>query len=310
MNLSSTFDVLVGQGPSQQTFTVYTHVLAESSEFMRAARSAQWLVDPKKPVDLTDEDPEVFSAYLNIVYRGAETIREDHEDLMHDDLKALSALTLTEVEEPNDPESQAPTQDATEEEESDDDEEEIPEDAFDMSLEECNKRAAERDNEFTTPYSVVCDVYYTTLARVHILADMLGDLATTNSVMDEFIKSTHEVVYNPGEKVINSIYESTVHGNPLRRLMRDIWVYDTSKDSYLDNHAVALHEDFIRDIMMESLRTRFASEAPEGCEHNSVVLQKTCADPYHYHIHSITLNPRCVPRAIASATPCARAKQS
>jgi hypothetical protein len=106
MDLSSTFDVLVGQGPSQQTFTVYTHVLTESSEFVRAARSAQWLADPKKPVDLTDEDPGVFSAYLNIVYRGVETIREDHEDLMQNDLEALSALTLTEVEEPNDPENQ------------------------------------------------------------------------------------------------------------------------------------------------------------------------------------------------------------
>jgi hypothetical protein len=287
MDLSSTFDVLVGQGPSQQTFTVYTHVLTESSEFMRAARSAQWLADPKKPVDLTDEDPEVFSAYLNIVYRGVETIREDHEDLMHNDLEALSALALTEVEEPNDPENQAPTQDVTEEEESDDDEEEIPEDAFDMSLEECNKRAVERDNEFTTPYSVACDVYYTTLARVHILADMLGDLATTNSVMDEFIKSTHEVVYNPGEKVINSIYESTVHGNPLRRLMRDIWVYDTSKDSYLDYHAVELHEDFIRDIMMESLRTRFASEKPEDCEHECFISQKTYAAHSHRHIRDL-----------------------
>lgn len=149
MDLSSTFDVLVGQGSSQQSFTVYTHVLTESSEFMRAARSSQWLADPKKPVDLTDGDPEVFSAYLNIVYRGVETVRGGYKDLTPDD-----SLTPTKVEVRHAPGSQQQTQGAIESEAGA--KEEVLEDAFDMSLEECSERATDREIRNTTPYSIAC----------------------------------------------------------------------------------------------------------------------------------------------------------
>lgn len=49
--------------------------MTKRSEFFRAARSPEWLAvsaDPTKPVDCTDDDPDVFSAYLNCVYFGAE----------------------------------------------------------------------------------------------------------------------------------------------------------------------------------------------------------------------------------------------
>jgi len=266
---------------------------------MRAARSPQWLVDPKKPVDLQDEDPEIFSAYLNMVYFGAGTIDGDHLDLMPGDPQALS---LTEVEELHAPKDQAPTDDAIENKAS------SLQDAFDMSLKECDERATGRDNNHKTPYSTACDAHFTTLARIHILADKLGDPTTANLVIDEFVNcASYETTYNPSDKVVNLIYRSTVHGSPLRRLMRDIWVYQTGDYSYLDYHAVHLHEDFIRDIMVESLRTRLVCQLREGCEHKRFLSAKTCADPCHYHLHQVD---RCVSKAIASATPCALAKQS
>ncbi|KAM0723838.1 hypothetical protein Q7P37_000828 [Cladosporium fusiforme] len=73
-DFSKSFDVLVGKPPAQQQFSVYTDVLTKRSGFFRAARSSQWLSDTKKPADLEDEDPEVFSIYLKLVYAGATSL--------------------------------------------------------------------------------------------------------------------------------------------------------------------------------------------------------------------------------------------
>jgi hypothetical protein len=316
MDLSSTFECLVGVGSSQKSFTVYTHVLTKASEFMRAARSPQWLADPKKPVDLQDEDPEIFSAYLNIVYAGAGTINSDHLDLMPSDPQVLS---FTELKKWHAFENLNPssTQDTITNEASDRiydanaerEPEAVLKDAFDMSLEECEKRASDMSSGTTTPHSTACDAHFTTLARIHILVDKLGDPATANLVIDEFVScNSYEMMYNPSHEVVNLIYESTVHGSPLRRLVRDIWIHQSSEYSYLGFHAVQLHRDFTRDIMVDTFRTNFQSNEPVGCEYEGFAPQKTCADRCHYHIHG-ELCPRCVPKADASAKPCAAASQ-
>jgi len=75
-DLSRTFDIVAGKNPlPQQRFTVHTKVLTERSEFFRAARSSRWLAELAKPVDLEDDDPEVFSANLECVYFGIEAIK-------------------------------------------------------------------------------------------------------------------------------------------------------------------------------------------------------------------------------------------
>lgn len=75
--------MIVGRGPLQRTFVLHTDLFTKQSEFFRAARSPQWLstsADPTKPVDCEDDDPDVFSAYVNCAYRGAEGIKPDVED--------------------------------------------------------------------------------------------------------------------------------------------------------------------------------------------------------------------------------------
>jgi hypothetical protein len=71
------FNVIVGTPPLAQRFTLHTNVFIQRSGFFRAARKPEWLNgNPSKPVDLTNEDPEVFQAYLNCVYRGPDTLKE------------------------------------------------------------------------------------------------------------------------------------------------------------------------------------------------------------------------------------------
>jgi hypothetical protein len=73
-----------------QCFTVHTNVFTQRSRFLCAARKPEWLTNVTKPVDLTDEDPEVFHAYLNCVYFGPQTLRE-HGDEFERQLQTFHA---------------------------------------------------------------------------------------------------------------------------------------------------------------------------------------------------------------------------
>lgn len=76
-DLRATFDIVVGQATAER-FTVHTDILTARSTFLAAIRKPEWLagVDASKPVDLSDEDPDVFQDYLNCVYLGPEALHE------------------------------------------------------------------------------------------------------------------------------------------------------------------------------------------------------------------------------------------
>jgi hypothetical protein len=59
----------------EKRFLVYHDLLTARSDFLLAVRTAQ----PQQPVRLDDEDPEVFSLYLNCVHSGIEVVRAGGE---------------------------------------------------------------------------------------------------------------------------------------------------------------------------------------------------------------------------------------
>ena len=64
------FDVLVGSPPDQKASTVPHALLVNRSEFFNTTRSARGTTltpSSLKPVDLTEEGPDVFMAYLHCV---------------------------------------------------------------------------------------------------------------------------------------------------------------------------------------------------------------------------------------------------
>jgi len=76
-NLEDTFDAIVGDPSSSESkrFTLHTSVFVAQSGFLASARKPEWVAqNPGKPVDLKDEDPELFQAYMNCVYFGSDTI--------------------------------------------------------------------------------------------------------------------------------------------------------------------------------------------------------------------------------------------
>lgn len=78
----TTFDVIVGTPPFHHCFKIHKITFVRRSRFFRAARKPTWLTGVSIiPVNLTSEDPDVFLAYFNIIYRGAHTPKECGNDL-------------------------------------------------------------------------------------------------------------------------------------------------------------------------------------------------------------------------------------
>lgn len=67
-NLNSAI-VTISVGPAQRLFAAHEDVLAKSPYFAQACR-AQFFEASGKRIDLANEDPEVFSAVLEYLYKG------------------------------------------------------------------------------------------------------------------------------------------------------------------------------------------------------------------------------------------------
>jgi hypothetical protein len=219
-----------------------------------------------------DDDPEAVSSYLSCVYFGVEALRADIEDQapkeVHVD-EAQSVLADTSI----------------------------------WSQKEREKRGMDEQTE-ETPYSIACEAHFLLLAKTYLLADKLRDLTTANLVIDEYIRFSQTMRRNPDTQVVKHVYESTVHGSPLRRLMRDYTVHETSSHAYLDFHTTKWPEEFCRDILVEFLRAQDGNPIEAfKCKQALGLPQKLCADRCHYHLHE---GPGCVTERSAGFCACAK----
>ena len=268
-DLTSTFDVLVGKAPSSsQRFTVYTDVLTSRSNFFKAARKLEWRRDFKQPVDLKDENPGVFSKYLNCVYFGIQALEPDGEAPEDDRDYPESPCIYTS--------SPAP-------------------DAFNTCLRD---HEAQWQKETYEPgnYGKYLAQHFQVQVEVYLLADRLQDIETANIVIDEIVRFADSESENPEPAIISSIYEATVHGNPLRKWARDTQAYDTSSHRHMLLHVGDYPADFKRDVAVELMRIRDCEEYVSkllwagGSESPARVLLDKC----RYHLHD-KHHPRCVP---------------
>jgi hypothetical protein len=279
--LGDTFQVVVGKVPSQKHFTLYTSIMSQHSEFFRAASA-----DPTKPVELDDHDPEIFKAYLCCLLGGVHAIKADVEDEIPDFVeKELEDQSSTETQDapPVDPWSVRY------------EEPELPEDAFTWTQKGCERLCAEGQEE-PTAYENACSDHLLCLAKIYVEADKLLDLGTANQLIDELIRFGAAKGYNPDDEIVNFVYESTVHGSPLRKLMRDLYMYSTGQHyMYLTPHQVELPAEFYRDLFVEYLRVKrpqagvyyMTTDFPV----NSVI-DKMVLDNCEYHLHDENLHPK------------------
>ena len=256
---------MVGKAPAQR-FTVRTDVLTSRSGFFKTVRNREH-THPVEAICLENEDPQVFSMYLNCVQVGMETLNigaEAPEDDREPDVAAAAA------EEPLGP---------------------------DVFLRPESEIAA-HEAAYRAPlceFLKHLDRSARSLTDLYLLADKLQDLQTANLVMDELLRFNAESDECFSHEVISHVYDSTAHGHPLRRLMRDNCVYDRDSVSYMQVHVEGGHSDFIRDALVEFVRVRDADVLEGG---NEFLLRESIErdnDKCHYHLHS-EAHPRCMPK--------------
>lgn len=95
--------------------------------------------------------------------------------------------------------------------------------------------------------------------------------------------------------IIRRVYDSTTHGDPLRKLMRDECVYEEDSTYYMDLYTNPVHPEFTRDVMVELLRLRnHQSRAEVENVYKVHDSQQRSVDKCRYHQHNET-HPRCSP---------------
>jgi hypothetical protein len=223
-DLEDTFEVLVGKPlAASESFTIYTNVFTGRSGVLGKVGGQQ------APVDLKGEDRELFQAYLNCVYFGAETIEQWADEL------------------------QAPIES---------DESDISDEAF---------RAKE----------LVADVLSDKLIRLYLLAGRLGDLKTSNLVISEIIRFSYAIETIPTQIPTSLAYAATVAGNPLRKLLRDLWIYDLDDMAKGRLYAAGFPLECLQDIAIEMLRVVREEEEDFRRNVNELCDDEVCR--YHQH---------------------------
>jgi hypothetical protein len=219
---------VVGKPAASKSFTIYTNVITGQSGVLG-----------KVPVDLSGEDPELFQAYLNCVYFGAETIEQ-----WADELQALVG-------------SDEPTE----------------------SVE------ARREKE------LAADVLFTKLIQLYLLAERLVDLKTVNIVTSEIIRFSDAIRAIPTQISISLAYAATAVGSPLRRLLRDFWIYDGAVTSREHIRAAGFPVECLQDIAVAMLR--IAHEGNPGVDLGRQNLSDLCShEVCRYHQHD-EMHPEC-----------------
>ena len=106
------------------------------------------------------------------------------------------------------------------------------------------------------PEYELADLHYEALVRLYVLADTLQDVVTCNMVADSIEQFFDITKVHPGKVPIAAVYESTVEGNSLRKLMRNLWFYNTRGACQNRLHDSGFPSDFLYDLVREYVRVK------------------------------------------------------
>jgi hypothetical protein len=222
-DLTSTFSVLVGAKPHRQRFTVHHDLITQRSEFFRAARSLCW-TEPGKVTRLVDDDPHIFSAYLSCLYFGADFMdRQDGKPRQGDSSSGSSA-------------------DVDDNDGDDDDDDKMLDGVIAKKF---------------GPYAEhIENVRF--LVDIYLLADEYLDPSTANLVIEKLAKFVVGKPWTTDEATISHVYASTRDQNPLRKLVRDWWLFSADQSWALERPKPdwGLPLEFLQDLIIETSRMR------------------------------------------------------
>ena len=207
--ISSTSEVLVGIGESQQMFSVHEHIITKRSKYFRAGRKKSWDWDNEAKRMLLGENPHVFSAYLHTLYFDADNLRERVAEKT--DQAIAEDLSPSEYEEKN---SGDYDRDARYDLDNYHDTRDDLDNYHDTRYDHPSKKQAKAEAETAT-----------FLVDLYILTDKLRDPTTANIVMDELVEFLGSKVHLI-PAITTKVYASTRNGSMLRLLVRDLYIHD------------------------------------------------------------------------------------
>jgi hypothetical protein len=138
--------------------------------------------------------------------------------------------------------------------------------------------------------------HFTSLLRLYILADRLGDLKTANMVIDRLVSYSDEVKRIPGSDDIRLSYNFTASGSPLRAVLRDQFIHEVSANYFQEHKAANSHREFLQDIVVGYLDIKETTNVDKSMSVGDAFRVKVSSmdDGCFYHQHNQTV-PRCSP---------------
>jgi hypothetical protein len=121
------------------------------------------------------------------------------------------------------------------------------------------------------------------LAEVYLLADRLQDLGTADLLIDEFKRFANAEHVTPEARITRLVYDSTIHGHPFRKLIRDYCICETHGGDHMDVYLSGWPLELTRDVTAEFLGLMDSSKD------DMVILTGRIADfkdKCRYHQHS------------------------
>ncbi|TLD06833.1 hypothetical protein E2P81_ATG10233 [Venturia nashicola] len=267
-DLTKTFEVLVGKEPNQQRFTVHSGPAIERSEFFNAARSSRW-TEPTKPTILDDHDPEIFSAYLHCLYFGAAGLKGMCSSSSGEARAQESATVKVRGSGARNHNLSSDTSSSDDDSDSESDGD-SDSDSDGDSDSDSDSGSGSDGKAGTKDGHEISDVgkdqersarpVNWLLFNLYTLADKLMDPTTANMVIDEIIRKLQQGVITPGLVAITHVYNSTLHGCPMRKLIRDWYIYKASYAWVDDLQEKDYPVQMIQDVLRETWKLRKKNE--------------------------------------------------
>ena len=184
--------------------------MSQRSGFFAAAHSGRSSESEfLKPTDLTAEDPQVFSNYINCVSL---------------DRVSIEGLDITEA--------------GTFEENA----------AIDKYLnEKFGELPPETQVETQGAHRIL--EHYKGLMKLYLLAKLLLDHKTANMVVDETLRSVNILKSQPGSAAIHLIYDNTTRGDCMRNFWADLYVHNVCYLPVMEEGERPWPNDFLADVV-------------------------------------------------------------
>ena len=136
---------------------------------------------------------------------------------------------------------------------------------------------------------------FETLIGAYVVADKYGDIYRANQMIDQTIRFSRATTLLPHLKAINQAYDPTLNDNPLRALLRDLFIHEACPEALerIVRHD-DVHLDFAADVSAEWCKLKF--DHMNG-HINKWFKQEVSNRPqghYHQELHELTTQARGV----------------